>query len=160
MRFRYVAAFLLLLMAVGCGGKDPVLQNTAADANGSWTASATAYQGAGTSPLDFTFTMTSSGMNGMMNFSNFQVGQNACFGPNSVMTGTMTMSGTVGGMMGGTGSATMSMDMWSNADKTGNHLHVDMTMASGMGSATGQYTLTGVTAGCVSSSGSFSMHRP
>ncbi len=156
MRITVFAVVILSLVLVGCGGNDKSLttSNTITSADGSWTASATSVA-SGTQPMNMNFTMMSSGTGGMMNFSGIQITtQSSCFGSGTMMTATITM----GGMMMGSGSATtMTMDMWSAAGQTGNHLHATMTMSSDMHSGSGQYTLTGVTTGCMNDSGTFTM---
>jgi hypothetical protein len=62
-----------------------------------------------------------------------------------------------GGMMGP--GTRITMDLWSDAARTGNHLQMVMVMNDRMDGMTGTYTLTGVTPGCNSGSGTITMGR-
>lgn len=145
------------LFLIGCGGSgtSPVQVQSA---DGNWSAT-TATPTTGPTLPTFTFTMMH-GSGSMMTMSNFQmVTTTACFGPGSVMTtsGQMT-GGMMGGMMGP--GTQITMDLWSDAAHTGNHLTMVMVMNSGMNGMTGTYTLTGVTPGCSSGSGTLTMTHP
>lgn len=54
----------------------------------------------------------------------------------------------------------ITMDMWSNSDRTGNHLNMQVGMPMGNNNQmTGTFTLTGVTLGCTSQTGTVTMNR-
>jgi len=148
---------LLLLTACGGGGNTHP-QALTQTANGTWAATS-AVPSSGPALPTFTFTMMQ-GSGSMMSFSNMQmINTTACFGAGSVMVTSGPMSG---GMMGsgmmGPGTQIV-MDLWSDAAHTGNHLNMVMVMNGGMDGMTGTYTLTGVTPGCASGSGTISMGR-
>lgn len=146
--FSLAAAFM-----AGCGGSNTSQPTTGTQsADGNWAAAIA--NPLGQPGITFTFTMAQSGgSSSMMNMSNLQMTTlSVCFGAGSVMTGQMG-----GGMMGA--GSQITMDMWSDAAHTGNHLNMVMTMNATMDGMTGTYTLTGGTGGCVSSSGTITMTR-
>lgn len=151
---RLSALLLTGVVLVGCGGGN--MSHTPSQvqaADGNWTAPQATPATGPTLPT-FTFTMKYC-CGSMMNMSQFQMATTtACFGPGSVMTTTGQMSG---GMMGP--GTQITMDLWSDAAHTGNHLNMVMVMNAAMTGMTGTYTLTGVTPGCSSGSGTISMSR-
>jgi hypothetical protein len=153
---KLLGVMLASLVLTGCGGGGAAqapMQATSAD--GTWAAT-TANPTTGPTPPTFSFTMTHNS-GSMMTMGNLQmVVTTGCFGPGSVMTTTGQMSGgMMGGMMGP--GTQITMDLWSDAAHTGNHLTMVMVMNSGMNGMTGTYTLTGVTPGCSSGSGTITM---
>ncbi len=141
-----------ILLLAACGGGSSSQQT--ATPNGNWTATLTSTAST-QQPITFTFGMNQNGntltMSGM-NFNNM----NNCFGTGSVMSGQMMGSS---GMMAGM-QMQMSMEMWSNSDHTGNHLVMTMGMPSGNNNQlSGAFTLTGVTSGCESETGTVTMTR-
>lgn len=140
------------LLGLGaCGSSNTDQQQ--ASATGNWTASLT-NSVTGQQTFTFNFGMNQNGNNLAMTNMSFP-NMNNCFGPGSVMSGQMTSSGMMMGMQ-----MQMSMEMWSNSDKTGNHLSMQMSMPSGNNNQmSGTYTLTGVTSGCTSQTGTVTMNR-
>ncbi len=143
-----------LLFVAACGGGSKTTQQQAS-ATGSWTTTLSSSTGQ-QQPITFNFGMNQSGS--MLNISNLNFANvNNCFGAGSVMTGQMMNSGSM--MMAGM-QMQITMDMWSNQDKSGNHLTMQMGMPSGNNNQmTGTFTLTGVTQGCTSQTGSVTMNR-
>lgn len=141
------------VLLAACGGGSNSSQQ-ATTPNGNWTATLTS-TGTTQQPITFTFGINQNGntliVSGM-NFTNL----NNCFGTGSVMSGQMMDSG---GMMSGM-QMQMAMEMWSNSDHTGNHLVLTMGMPSGNNNKlTGTFTLTGVTSGCQTETGTVTMTR-
>ena len=156
---RLFASVALTLLLAGCGGTTAARQDLSMpSANGTW-AEVSATPASGPVPPGFSFTMMTGGAS-MMSFSNLQMlNLTPCFGEGSVMSSTGMMSGGMmgGGMMGPGNQITM--DLWSDATHTGNHLQMVMVMNDRMDGMTGTYTLTGVTPGCSSGSGTITMGR-
>lgn len=143
-------AALLLLSA--CGGDNHSSQQQA-NATGNWTTTLT-NSATGQQTLTFNFGMNQSENTFTMSNMNFPVA-NDCFGSNSVMVGQMMTSGMMSGMQ-----MQITMDMWSNSDRTGNHLNMQVGMPTGNNSQmTGTFALTGVTLGCTSQTGTVTMKR-
>lgn len=151
---RILAWMVAVAVLAGCGGSGSAPSQTTAPttaASGTWAASVLDAQQR--PALGFMFLMAP-GMGSMMTVSGFQMTQvSACFTNQATLS--VQMSGS--GMMGS--GSTMVMDLWSGPGPTGNHLHMEMTMASGALGGSGTYTLTGVTPGCLSASGTFTMTR-
>lgn len=158
MRASAIPLVLVLVMG-GCGGSGTTQpQPQSQSANGTWMTTS-ASPASGPTPPNFSFSMMG-GAGSMMNISHMQmINTTACFGPGSVMTSTAPMSGGMmsGGMMGP--GTQIVMDLWSDAAHTGNHLNMVMVMNGNMDGMSGTYTLTGVTPGCLSGSGTISMGR-
>lgn len=155
---KYVSVLTVIALAMGlaaCGGSSSssppvVVMNPA---TGTW--SATMASTAGQQLGSFTFNMMQnntmlSGSN--MNFSSM-AGLGPCFGAGTVFNGQMGA-----GMMNG-GAVNMTMTWTPPGGASTNTLTLKGTMATGMGSGTGTFTLTGETPGCTSQSGTFSMTR-
>lgn len=146
MRFLAMAAALLVLTACGGSGGRTAAQSSPLE--GAWLGAVSDTQGHQTLAFDFQMgdcpcgSLTVSGLH--------MIQASACFGADSTMTAQMA-----GGMMGGGG--TMTLDLWSGPGTTGNHLHVEVAMNGTMNRGTGSYTLTGVTEGCLSATGTFTM---
>ncbi len=146
----FTLAWFVVLAACGGGSSS---QQTATP-NGNWTATLNS-TGTGQQPIAFTFGMNQNGstvnVTGM-NFTNL----NNCFGNGSIMSGQMMGSG---GMMAGM-QMQLIMEVWSNSDRTGNHLVLQLGMPSGNNNQlNGTFTLTGVTSGCQSETGTTTMTR-
>lgn len=140
---------LLFLSACGDGSSN----KQQANATGNWTTTLTS-NATGQQTLTFNFGMNQSGNTFTMSNMNFPV-PNECFGSSSVMVGQMMTSGMMSGMQ-----MQITMDMWSNADKSGNHLTMQVGMPTGNNNQmTGTFTLAGVTPGCTSQPGTVTMSR-
>ncbi len=153
MRIAMVALFGLALVLAGCGGNGGT-RSTANPATGFWsvTLNSTAVPpAAGTNQfLNFTMSMNQSG--NTLTGTNLNINQtNACFGPGTTISGQLTM-----GVMG-QGNAMQLTMVSAGTPGAQNTLTMTGAMSSAMNAANGNFTLTGVTPGCVSTTGTFTM---
>ncbi len=140
----------IALFALGCS------DNNAANVSGNWQAVTTS--AAGGQALTIQFAMqegTANGNTTPVTFSGFTFSPtNNCFdNTNANATGTITAPVQAGA------SRSMTIDLWSQAAATGNHAVLTMTIDPSNNSATGTYTLTGVTNGCNPDNGSVTFTR-
>jgi hypothetical protein len=157
-------AVVALLLACGGGSSSPAAANNPpaqTSANGTWVAATTT--SAGQQSIGFTSTITQNGSMQMMGSSAMMTGSGITFTTvqNCFSAGNVTMTGTMTMQAGGQ----MSMQMVMSGLPQGvtssqqNQLTMQGTMNSTFTQMTGTYTLTGVTAGCTSQTGTFTMTR-
>lgn len=156
MRFRFVSAIAVCLFSIGMvacgGGTSSTLGSGSAtgSATGTWTSTlAASGQQLGSYTFNATQSNTTLTVNGM-NFVNLDA-LAQCFGDGTVMSGQMDAN------MMGNHSVTMTMSWTLPGTTETNTLTMQGTMAMGMGSASGIFTLTGQTPGCATQTGTFSM---
>ncbi len=146
-----IVPVIFLAAAVSCGGGSSSSQNSNNLGTGAWSESLV---GAGSQQIgSFTFNMTQSGTAltaSSMNFGNMG-SLTQCFGSGTVMNGQMGS-----GMMNG-GAMNMTMSWTQPGGGATNTMTMQGTMANGMMSGTGAFTLTGQSSGCASQSGTFTM---
>lgn len=155
MKYVAVLAALALTMALAaCGGtsspSQPVVTNPG---TGTW--STTMHSASGQQLGSFTFNMMQNGTalsGNNMDFTQMQ-SLEPCFGAGTTFSGQMGP-----GMMNG-GTMNMTMSWTPPGSLQTNTLTMNGTMATGMGSGNGSFTLTGQTPGCNSQSGTFNMTR-
>ncbi len=143
----------------GCGGKSTSATSSSTAATGAWqatlTSSGSASAGATATPaMTFTFNMMQSGS--MLSMNNLSFTQpSPCFGTGATMSGQM-MSGM---QMGSMQNMQMTMTWTPSGSTTPNTLTMQGPMGSGMNSASGSFTITGMNAGCTSQTGTFTMTK-
>ena len=156
MKYVLVLGAAVLAMALGaCGGSSssssqPVVANPG---TGTWSATMASTSGQQLGSFSFNMMQNNTALSGSnMNFSNMG-SLGPCFGAGTVFNGQMGP-----GMMNG-GTVDMTMSWTPPGSSSTNTLTMKGTMATGMGSGNGAFTLTGQTPGCTSQSGTFSMTR-
>lgn len=143
------AASVLAVLLTACGSNSS--SNLTDPATGAW--SETLASSSGQQVGSFTFNMTQNGTTltgSTMNFANMGT-LSQCFGSGTTMSGEMGPNMTNGGTM------TMSMSWTPSGGTQTNTLTMQGTMATGMGSGSGSFTLNGQTTGCTSQTGTFTM---
>ena len=135
--FSLLAAALFLI--AGCGS------SSSPNLSGNWLGTATSNSGGGNNPVQFTFTMQEGALAGNsapITISNLTfTNANNCFANGSTASGTVT-----NGVNGG--ARTLTGDVFSGANNTGNHLNFNMQVATDNNSASGTYTTVGGNGGC------------
>ncbi len=153
MKVVVIALFGLALVLAGCGGSGGT-RNSSNAASGFWsvTLNSAAVPPAAGSAQFLTFTMSMNQSGNTLTGSNVNINEtNTCFGPGSTISGQLTM-----GVMGQGNEMQMTM-VSAGAPGAQNALTMTGAMSAMMNGASGSFTLTGVTPGCVSTTGTFTM---
>lgn len=142
----------LALFAFGCGTSD------SANLNGNWVAGTSSNTGSQALTINFALqegnTVGNSTDVTVSGFT-FNPTSNNCFPDSSTVNAIATI--TAAAQSGG--SRTMIMDLWSQPNQTGNHATYNLTIDPSNNSATGTYSLIGVTTGCNSDNGTVNLNR-
>lgn len=148
-----LGAVALAISLVACGGSNNSSSQPTNPGTGTWSATVAAASGSQLGSFTFNMMQNNTALSGSnMNFSNMGT-LGSCFGAGTVMNGQMGP-----GMMNG-GNVDMTMSWTPSGSTLTNTMVMKGTMATGMGSGNGAFTLTGQTSGCTSQNGTFSMTR-
>ncbi len=150
-----VALFGMALVLTGCGGTGGT-RNSANPVSGFWSVtlnSSTVPPGASTTQfLNLTFALTQNGST--VSGTNLNINQTTtCFGAGTTISGQVTMG------VAGQGNAIQLTLVSAGGAGAQNTLTLVGGLSSAMNGASGNFTLVGVTPGCVSTAGTFSMSQ-
>jgi hypothetical protein len=140
-----LAAILLSIVLIACGGSPS--QTATNPVAGAWSGTLTSSSNQPLGSFTFNMVQTNAKLAGIdLNLANMP-GLSQCFGSGVAMNGQVASDGAMN----------LTMSFTNQVTAQTNSLAMQGTMASGMASASGNFTLTAQAPGCTGQTGSFSL---